>query len=407
MLPFVNMSGDKEQEYFSEGLTEEVLNSLTRMNELQVAARTSSFSFQGEHPDIATVAHKLNVGAVLEGSVRRSSHTMRITTQLVSGVTGFHLWSQTYDRDIGDVLKLQTEIANAVASALKVTLLGDVTAKIELGGTRNPEAFDAYLRATQSYNAYETEPELLAAIAGYTQTIRLDPNYALAYAGRANAFEDFAESWAKGRPYRDNVNKGLTDARKSIALAPDLADGHAALAGLLADSVDFAGASREYERALELAPGNADVLVGYGLFAVRMGRTEAGLAAARRGVQLDPLSANAQNQLGRALIIARRYGEAIVVLKDAKARWPNDSFITARLGYAYYLSGDLQNARTLCEASNYEFLNKFCLAQVYEKLGRHSEAELKFAQLRKSWGDDEAVHYALIYTEWGDTVSCA
>ncbi len=147
VLPFVNMSGDQEQEYFSEGLTEELLNSLARVNELQVAARTSSFSFQGQHPDIVTVAHRLNVGAVLEGSVRRSAHTVRITAQLVNGVTGFHLWSQTYDRDLGDVLKLQTEIANDVAAALKVTLLGDVTAKVELGGTRNPAAFDAYLRA--------------------------------------------------------------------------------------------------------------------------------------------------------------------------------------------------------------------------------------------------------------------
>ena len=131
VLPFVNMSGDKEQEYFSEGLTEELLNSLSRINELQVAARTSSFSFEGQHPDIATVAHRLNVASVLEGSVRRSGHTIRITAQLNNAVTGFHIWSQTYDRDLGDVLQLQTEIATAVAAALKVTLLGDAAARIE------------------------------------------------------------------------------------------------------------------------------------------------------------------------------------------------------------------------------------------------------------------------------------
>jgi TolB-like protein len=151
VLPFVNMSGDANQQYFSDGLTEELLNSLSRINELQVAARTSSFSFQGEHPDIATVAHKLNVAAVLEGSVRRSAHTLRITAQLVNGSTGYHLWSQTYDRDLGDVLALQTEIATAVAAALKATLLGDVAARIEVGGTRNAAAFDAYLRASQAY----------------------------------------------------------------------------------------------------------------------------------------------------------------------------------------------------------------------------------------------------------------
>ena len=181
VLPFVNLSGDKEQEYFSDGLTEELLNSLAEINELQVAARTSSFSFK-EHPDIATVAHKLNVGAVLEGSVRRSAHTIRITVQLINAVTGFHLWSKTYDRDLGDVLKLQTEIATAVAEALKVTLLGDTSAKIELGGTRNAAAFDAYLRGAKVFVSRHEVEDLPAAIAAYTEAIRLDPHYALAIA---------------------------------------------------------------------------------------------------------------------------------------------------------------------------------------------------------------------------------
>src|SRR5262249_833197 len=148
--PFVNLSGDKEQEYFSDGLTEELLNSLAHIDALQVAARTSSFSFR-EHPDIADVAHKLNVAKVLEESVRRSGHTVRISAQLINAVAGFHMWSKSYDRDLRDVLKLQTEIATAVASALEVTLLGDASAKIELGGTRNPAAFDAYLRGSKAY----------------------------------------------------------------------------------------------------------------------------------------------------------------------------------------------------------------------------------------------------------------
>src|SRR5262249_47816061 len=180
VLPFVNMSGDKEQEYFSDGLTEELLNDLARINELQVAARTSAFSFKGKDTDIGTVARKLNVGTVLEGSVRRSGHTIRVTTQLINAVTGFHLWSETYNRDLGDVLKLQTEIATAVASALKVTLLGDIAAKIEVGGTRNPAALDAYLRATKTFFFELTNQENVeTAVAGYTEAIRLDPDYAL------------------------------------------------------------------------------------------------------------------------------------------------------------------------------------------------------------------------------------
>jgi TolB-like protein/Tfp pilus assembly protein PilF len=403
VLPFVNLSGDKEQQYFSDGLTVEVLDSLARMNELQVAARTSSFSFQGEHPDIATVAHKLNVAAVLEGSVRRSAHTMRIAVQLVNGLTGFQLWSETYDRDQGDVLKLQTEIANAVANSLKVTLLGDVSAKVELGGTRNAEAFNAYLRARKTYIGYETESELQAAIAGYTEAIRLDPGYALAYAARANALDDFVATYSKEWNYSDHVEKGLIDARKSIALAPGLGEGHAALALLLKDSADFVGADREFERAVALAPGNTEVLVPYGLFKVEAGQTEPGLAALRRALQLDPLGNNIHDQLGRGLILAGRYQEAIATLKDGLALYPDDGFMTPRLGYAYYLSGDLQRARDQCERGGYEFEKGFCLAQVYKKLGKHAEAEQQLADLRHTWGDTEAVEYAWIYADWGDT----
>jgi TolB-like protein len=198
VLPFVNLSGDKEQEYFSEGLTEELLNSLSRINELQVAARTSSFSFQGEHPDIATVAHKLNVGAVLEGSVRRSANTVCITAQLVNGVSGFHVWSQTYDRSIGDVLAIQTEITNAVASALKVTLLNDLAAKVELGGTRNPAAFDAYLRGLKIYNTVRDYRGEEPAITALTEALKQDPGFAMAFANPSIAQANYAERLPQG-----------------------------------------------------------------------------------------------------------------------------------------------------------------------------------------------------------------
>ena len=230
VLPFVNMSGDKEQEYFSDGLSEELLNDLARINELQVAARTSAFSFKGKETDIGTIARKLNVGAVLEGSVRRSGHTVRITTQLINGVTGFRLWSRTYDRDLGDVLALQTEIANSVANALKLTLLGNVAAKIEVGGTRNPAAFDAYLRAEKAYWAYNDERELQTAIGIYSEAIHLDPDYALGYAGRSQALTSLAVGYATGPALRDNLDEAKADARKAIALAPELAEGHSALA---------------------------------------------------------------------------------------------------------------------------------------------------------------------------------
>src|SRR5262249_6121423 len=156
-------------------------------NELQVAARTSSFLFKGRDNELGTIARKLNVGSILEGSVRRSGRTIRVNAQLVNAVTGFHLWSKHYDRDLDDVLKLQTEIATAVAQALKITLLGDVVGRIELGGTRKPAAFDAYLHGSKIYQSRHEGRDIPDAIAAYTEAIRLDSNYALAFAGRSFA----------------------------------------------------------------------------------------------------------------------------------------------------------------------------------------------------------------------------
>src|SRR6516162_514105 len=229
VLPFVNISGDKEQEYFSDGLTEELLNDLARIDELQVAARTSAFSFKGKDTDIGTVARKLNVGAVLEGSVRRSAHTVRVSAQLINAVNGFHMWSQTYDRGLGDVLKLQTEIATEVALALKIRLLGDVATRFELGGTRNPAAFDAYLRAMQA-SWRGDENGLQDAIAAWTEAIRLDPGYAGAFAGRSIAYSAYAGTFAHGSAIREFFDKAHRDAHQALTLTPEFVGGYLALA---------------------------------------------------------------------------------------------------------------------------------------------------------------------------------
>ena len=401
VLPFVNLSGDKEQEYFSDGLTEELLNSLAEINELQVAARTSSFSFK-EHPDIATVAHKLNVGAVLEGSVRRSAHTIRVTAQLINAVTGFHLWSKTYDRDLGDVLKLQTEIATAVATALKVTLLGDVSAKIELGGTHNPGAFDAYLRGSRALNTFNDGKDLQAAAAAYTAAIRLDPNYALAYAGRSRAYAYYAGVYATGTAIREGFDKAQADARQAIGLAPELAEGHLALARFFASSLDFKPASEEYQRAVAFSPGNAAILDDYGRFTVFMGRADAGIAAVRHAVALDPLDPVIRRHLGQALSFARRYDEAVAVLQEAVALDPNSETNRSWLGLAYYTRGDFRSAQASCDVkSELQWLH-LCLALCYERLGRHADAEAELAKLEATLGDAGAYQYAEIHAQWGE-----
>lgn len=392
VLPFVNMSGDKEQEYFSEGLTEELLNSLSRINELQVAARTSSFSFQGEHPDIATVAHKLNVGTVLEGSVRRSGHTVRITAQLINAVTGFHLWSRTYDRDLKDVLQLQTEIATAVAEALKVTLLGDLATKIELGGTRNPAALDAYLQASKAYQSRREDEEIPVAIAAYAEAIRLDPNFALAFAGRSYALTNYGDA-----------KKAEADARRAIALAPELAEAHLALAfASEVGTLNFAVASEEYDRAVALAPGNAMVLSNSARFAALMGHFDTAIADARRAVVLDPLGRISRSNLGRALYIARRYAEAAAAFAEVTSLNPNFKQNYGERGLAFYGLGDFESARASCERQPDDWASQRCLALAYHKLGRHADAEAELAKMRAGSGEDGAYDYATIYAQWGD-----
>ncbi len=404
VLPFVNLSGDKEQEYFSDGLTEELLNSLAEINELQVAARTSAFSFKGQDDDIGTIARKLNVGAVLEGSVRRSAHTIRITAQLINAVTGFHLWSKTYDRDIGDVLKLQTEIATAVASALKVTLLGDVAAKVELGGAHNPAAFDAYLRASKAFQSrQDTAKDAPVAIAAYTDAIHLDPHYALAFAGRSIALADYAGEAAIGAAARESFDRAQADARQALALAPDLAQAHLASAAVLeAGTLDFTQASEAYERALALAPGNAEVLRQSGHFAALMGHFDAGVATVRRAVVLDPLSRASHSALGRALYAARRYEEAVAAFAEVISLEPGFRPTYGERGLAYYALGNLPSARASCETKPDDWGSQQCLAVTYDKLGRHADAEAELSKMQAALGDAAAYQYATIFAQWGN-----
>jgi len=401
VLPFVNLSGDKDQEYFSDGLTEELLNSLTHIEGLQVAARTSSFSFK-ERPDIAEVAHKLNVGTVLEGSVRRSGHTVRITAQLVNAVTGFHLWSRTYDRDLGDVLKLQTEIATQVATALEVTLLGDLGAKIEPGGTSNPGAFDAYLRASKSWEFGYTAPDIETAIAAFTEAVRLDPTYARAFAGRSTALTYYAGTYAKGVTIRDDFDKALTDARRAIDLAPELAEGHLALSYFLRDgALDFAQAGVELERAVALAPGNALAIGSYGRFGVLTGHPDTGVAAARRAVLLDPLNSESHYRLADTLYFARRYAESVAAFNDVLVLDPKDTDSPGGRGRAYYELGEFEKARASCEAGPDNAASQWCLALTYHRLARQTDAEVALGKLRSATGDRFAYRCATIYAQWG------
>lgn len=341
---------------------------------------------------------------MLEGSVRRSANTVRITAQLINARTGFHLWSQTYDRNLGDILALQTDIANSVAGALKVTLLGDVAAKIELGGTRSPAALDAYLRATNLHFAIHNEAEEPTAIAAYSQAIRLDPNFSLAFASRSIALNNYASfaTAVTGQMRRDARDKAQADARQAIALTPELAEAHLALATLFETSLDFAQEAKAFERALALAPGNAHVLRNYGYFAIAMGWTDAGLAALRRALALDPLNHDVFVKLGDALANLRRFDESTAVYRELLKIDPENSGAYNAIGVNYYMIGDFQSALSWCKGKPDE-LSAVCLAPTYDKLGRHSDAETALAKFEASLSDVYPYAVAGIYAQRGNT----
>ena len=405
VLPFVNMSGDKEQEYLSDGLTEEILNSLARINELQVSARTSSFSFKGKDTDIRTIARKLNVGAILEGSVRRSGRRVRITTQLVNTTNGFHLWSDTYDSDLGDVLKLQTDIATAVARAMKVTLLDNVAVTSALGGTRNPEALDAYLRGRKILIGPEDDKRLLAAAAAYTDAIRLDPEYTIALISRSFVLNEYAANWAVGPAVHDGFTKAGDDARRAVALAPELGEAHLALAYYYTGILDLPRADEEYTRARSLAPGSASVLSLSGVFMTQMGRIDAGLADLLHAVQLDPLSYDPQGGYAYGLYLAHRYDAALTAYGHAITDDPNERTLQSTRGLVYYALGEFERAHSSCHTDSDDVDALVCLAVTYEKLGRRADAQSTLTKFMRLRGDADAFAYAEIYAQWGDTRS--
>ena len=401
MLPFENLSGDRGQDYFSDGLSEELLNSLVTIRDLHVAARTSSFYFKGSTADTATIARRLNVGALLEGSVRKQATHVRISAQLINAVTGFNMWSKTYDRDLKDVLKVQSDVASEVTAALQATLMGSAAARVDLGGTDNAQAFDAFLRGEKGRRLSRSKQRDLEQIAAYEEAMHIDPKFAKAYVGKASAMADLT-NYLTPAAGQKIVDQAIDALQKAVALAPELGPAHAAYANGLTARFEFAAAAAEYEHAVALAPGDAEVLRGSAEFLSIVGHARQALERARRATELDPLNPETHGTLGRVFFGQRRYPEAIAAYDQAASLNPGNNTYAVFRGFVRLSLGQYEAARADCEIPPINWGNRTCLAIAYQKLQRAADAQVALSALTAVTGDTASYQYAQIYAQWGD-----
>src|SRR5437016_5522590 len=365
VLPFVNMSDDAANEYFADGIAEELLNVLSKIRGLRVASHTSAFSFKGGKVDIPTVAQKLNVATVLEGSVRKAGKRVRITAQLVEVATDSHLWSRTYDRDLNDIFAVQDDIARSVVQELQAALLGEkpdapasAAVKAELqaaakGRGANAKAYALYLQGRFVADRI-TRDDLAKGIQYFREALELDPGYALAWAELSRAhLNEAGYSWA---PLESGFGKARMAAERALELEPDLAEAYVAL-GLVQMNYDWdwQRADASFRRALSLAPGNAEVPRGAAVLAGTLGRNDEAVALARRAVALDPLSMSAHRRLGARCLGAGLLDEAEAVVKKAIEFSPQGGLLHAWLGRVHLAQGRIEEAREAFEKEVIEY----------------------------------------------------
>ncbi len=370
VLPFVNLSSDKEQEYFSDGIAEEILNALAQVDGLRVIGRTSSFSMKGKNEDLRTIGQRLSAANLLEGSVRKSGARVRITAQLVEAAGGSHLWSQEFDRELTDVFGVQEEIAHAVVAALKLKLL---PGSGEEQRTASADAHDQYLLglallARGSGDAYGR------AVQALRKAVELDPGYAQAWASLAGALFWSADQSAEGDPKVD-WPKALAAAEKAIALAPGRADGYFARGALRQAALqDWPGAREDLERARSLNPGSPGILLSYGSLLAALGKLPEAITSLQAAAVLDPLSADVPAALSMVYLGTGQSALAEAAAKRALEVSPVHGRAARNLGFALLVQGRLPEARAAFHRSSNELFASMGDVMVEHALGRPAES---------------------------------
>ena len=401
ILPLTNLSSDKEQEYFSDGLTEELLNLLAKVPGLRVAARTSAFAFKGKNEDVVEIAQKLHVATVLEGSVRRSGDQIRISTQLINASDGYHLWSETYDRKLTDVFAVQDEIARAVVGALKLKLLQAPSSKDRRA--TNPEAYNQYLLGRQFFLRSNAE-DFRRAMQAYRKAVELDPGYAPAWAGLSSATFWVANEEASAAAIAAGFEQARAAAEKAVALAPDLPDGFLARGGgRAAMQSDYAGAGEDLQRALALAPENADVLFTYAVAFLRpTGRLAEAAATLRKACEADPLNARFWGALGGTLVFLSEFGPAREALNRSLEISPAQSSTAWYICLSSLLEGRPAEALAVSQRPTTELFRLVGAALAQHDLGHGKESQQLLDEMIAKYAEGGAYQIAEVYAWRGE-----
>jgi TolB-like protein/Tfp pilus assembly protein PilF/predicted Ser/Thr protein kinase len=389
VLPFVNISGDKEQEYFSDGLTEEMINLLGQVPDLRVPARTSSFYFKGKNETIANIARQLKVAHVLEGSVRKAGTRLRITAQLIRADNGYHVWSQAYDRDDTDIFAVQDGIAEAVVSALQLKL-GAPVPETGSRATRSAEAYSQYLRGSQ-LDQRDSLESLRGAVEAYSRAAELDPNYAAAYAGRAIAEATLGDLTGDAR----GIERAGQDADRAIALAPADAIGYSARSYLRTVWLwDWSHAQADAEKALALGPRTRPVLGRYARLLAVLGRLPEAIAVQKEAADVDPLSSGAWDNLGLYYASVGDYAAASTALDRALEFEPKSTIAFSYLGMVRLLEGKDQEALEAFRKIDQEGFRLAGIAMAEHGLGHAQESQRALEELMAKHAHEQAYQIA-------------